>query len=119
MDNTKIDRSIFSILSTISCDNLSHEQSLFILLHSAYVKSKLKFQIISSQYTPLTEIEIKAENYHQLLNNLLNIHNSTCNMKLISSVSTLEPVIKMSPKRFLLYVDKIINDDVEIIITFT
>ena len=79
----------------------------------------MKFQIISSQYAPLTEIEIKAENYHQLLNNLLHIHNSTCSMKLISSVSILEPVIKMSPKRFLKYANKIINDDVELIIIFT
>lgn len=115
---SKIDRSIFAILSSISINNLTSEQATFIL-HASYIKSKLKFHIIESQYTPLTEIEIKAENYQQLLDNLLNIHNSTCNMKLISSVSILEPAIKMSAKRFLLYVDKIINDDMDVIITFT
>jgi hypothetical protein len=53
---TKIDRSIFSILSTISIDNLTPEQSLFIL-HSAYVKGVLKFNIKN------TIIEINKENY--------------------------------------------------------
>jgi hypothetical protein len=40
-------------------------------------------------------------------------------MKLITANSTFEPAIKMSVKRFLTYAEKIINDDIEIIITFT
>jgi len=109
---TKIDRSIFSILSTISIDNLTSEQATFIL-HSAYIKGILKFQIKN------TIIEINTENYRQLLDNLIHIHNSTCTMKLITANSTFEPAIKMSVKRFLTYAEKIINDDIEIIITFT
>ena len=49
METTKIDKSIFAILSTISINNLTSEQSIFIL-HASYVKENLKFQIITSQY---------------------------------------------------------------------
>ena len=112
MENTKIDKSIFSILSTISIDNLTSEQSSFIL-HSSYVKSKLKFQIKN------TIIDINSDNYHQLLDNLIEIHNSIANLKLIIADSMFKPAIKMSAKRFLNYANKILNDDVEIIITFT
>jgi hypothetical protein len=108
---TKIDRSIFSILSTISIDNLTPEQSIFIL-HSAYVKGNLKFQIKN------TLIDIKPLNYQQLLDNLLHIHNLTAYLKLITADSTFEPAIKMSAKRFLTYAENILNDEVEIIISF-
>jgi len=109
---TKIDRSIFSILSTISINNLLPEQSI-ILLHASYIKGILKFQIKN------TIIEINTENYRQLLNNLLHIHNSTCTMKLITANSIFEPAIKMSAKRFLIYINKILNEEVEISLTFT
>lgn len=108
---TKIDRSIFSILSTISIDNLTSEQATFIL-HSAYIKGILKFQIKN------IIVEINTDNYQQLLNNLIHINNSNGTLKLITANSTFEPVIKMSAKRFLTYANKIINDDMDVIITF-
>jgi hypothetical protein len=111
METTKIDRSIFAILSTISIDNLTSEQATFIL-HSAYVKGVLKFNIKN------TIIDIIPETYRQELDNLLEIHNSTAYLKLITADSTFEPAIKMSAKRFLTYADKIINDDMDVIITF-
>ena len=54
----------------------------------------------------------------QLLDNLLEIHNSTAYLKLITADSTFEPAIKMSAKKFLIYAEKIINEDIEIVITF-
>ena len=113
METTKIDRSIFAILSTISIDNLTSEQATFIF-YSAFVKEKLKFQIKNDII-----IDIKPDNYQQLLDNLIHIHNSTAYLKLMTANATFEPAIKMSAKRFLAYAEKIINEEVEILLTFT
>jgi hypothetical protein len=117
MDSTKIDKSILKILTTITINNFTPEQAQF-MLQTAYIKEKLKFQIKTAQYMHLTEIDIKLDNYRQLLDNLIDIHNSTAYLKLITADSTFETAIKMSPKRFLFYADKIINDDVDVIISF-